>query len=325
MKIAGIYKITCKIKNEENHNKFYIGSSKDIKDRWYNHKLMLNNGNHPNIHLQRAWNKYGENNFIFEVIECIIDINYKYIYEREQFYLDNLYPFNNNGYNINKNATGGLNLNWMKPILQYDLKGNFIKEYESIIETSKYFKNHSTIGEVCRGHNKTSHGFIWKYKTSNNIPLKIEPMAYKAETLIINKQYDRNKHKLKDIKVCVYNLKGCLLNVYDTSKKCSENENELLGNINSCISQNNFNRESGKYAQRNGKIYLKSHLNLILNNIKTGHKILEKINILNNNVDKEYIMMTECAKDLEIKKEVLDGWIKRQVIKNGYFYKYKQY
>lgn len=63
-KKIGIYKITC-ISN----SKIYIGSSIDIKRRIQNHKAALRNNRHDNIHLQRAWNKYGENNFTFEIIE----------------------------------------------------------------------------------------------------------------------------------------------------------------------------------------------------------------------------------------------------------------
>ena len=40
----------------------------DIKKRWSAHKGMLRGGRHDNQHLQRAWDKYGEDNFEFEVI-----------------------------------------------------------------------------------------------------------------------------------------------------------------------------------------------------------------------------------------------------------------
>ena len=49
---SGIYKIT----NPENQY-FYIGSSYDINNRWRKHLERLTKGNHPNIHLQRAYNK----------------------------------------------------------------------------------------------------------------------------------------------------------------------------------------------------------------------------------------------------------------------------
>ena len=64
MAISGIYKITCRPTG-----KFYIGSSVDIETRWRGHKSRLSRNIHANIYLQRAWNKYGENNFKFETIE----------------------------------------------------------------------------------------------------------------------------------------------------------------------------------------------------------------------------------------------------------------
>lgn len=91
-KICGVYKIT----NTAN-GKFYVGSSNNIKNRWYQHKNSLNEGTHNNIHLQNAWNKYGGQSFKFEIIE---ECDPKNQFEREQFYLNNLNPFDDNGYNI---------------------------------------------------------------------------------------------------------------------------------------------------------------------------------------------------------------------------------
>ena len=57
----------------------------------------LNKNIHGNAHLQRAWDKYGESNFKFEIIEeCEPVVRF----EREQFYLNTLNPFDENGYNI---------------------------------------------------------------------------------------------------------------------------------------------------------------------------------------------------------------------------------
>jgi hypothetical protein len=50
----------------------------------------------------------------------------------------------------------------MKSILQYDLDGNFIKRWGSIIEASKIYKGH--IGGVLSGRQKTSSNYFWKYE-----------------------------------------------------------------------------------------------------------------------------------------------------------------
>ena len=62
--VCGIYKITnlC-------NQKVYIGKSIDILKRWVVHKSLLNENKHYNKHLQNAWNKYGQDSFLFEIID----------------------------------------------------------------------------------------------------------------------------------------------------------------------------------------------------------------------------------------------------------------
>ena len=50
-----------------------------------------------------------------------------------------------------------------KAVLQYDLKGNFIKEDESTREATRQ-TGAKAICEVCKGKRMTSGGFIWRYK-----------------------------------------------------------------------------------------------------------------------------------------------------------------
>ena len=50
-----------------------------------------------------------------------------------------------------------------KPILQYDIDGNFIKEWSCQAEAVK-FTNSPSIQRVLKGKIKTSGGYIWKYK-----------------------------------------------------------------------------------------------------------------------------------------------------------------
>jgi hypothetical protein len=51
------------------------------------------------------------------------------------------------------------------PVLQFDLDGNFIKEWNGIIDATKSVGKHSTnIMRCCQGKFKQAYGFIWKYK-----------------------------------------------------------------------------------------------------------------------------------------------------------------
>ena len=85
-KIAGIYKITNNITGE-----FYIGSSKNIKHRWANHKCLSVWKQRSGMKLYQAFIKYGLNNFTFEVLEETADIK-----EREQYWIEKLNPSYNN-------------------------------------------------------------------------------------------------------------------------------------------------------------------------------------------------------------------------------------
>lgn len=64
-KVSGIYTITNKITD-----KLYIGESLDIYRRWHKeHIPKLRKKQHYNKELQNDFNKYGEENFSFEVLE----------------------------------------------------------------------------------------------------------------------------------------------------------------------------------------------------------------------------------------------------------------
>jgi group I intron endonuclease len=60
----GIYKIINVV-----NNKFYVGSAVDLKRRKTRHFSELRTGKHNNSKLQNAWNKYGEQAFVFVVVE----------------------------------------------------------------------------------------------------------------------------------------------------------------------------------------------------------------------------------------------------------------
>lgn len=85
-KICGIYKITNNI-----NGKMYIGQSVDIYHRWIKEKAP----NVPKYALQRAFDKYGRENFTFEIIERV---KLEELNEREIYWIT-YYDTYNNGYN----------------------------------------------------------------------------------------------------------------------------------------------------------------------------------------------------------------------------------
>lgn len=64
----GIYKIINVV-----NNKFYVGSAVDFTKRKRRHWWALRSQKHANKHLQSAWNKYGEQAFVFVVVEDLLE------------------------------------------------------------------------------------------------------------------------------------------------------------------------------------------------------------------------------------------------------------
>jgi hypothetical protein len=58
------------------------------------------------------------------------------------------------------------NTNRRKKVLQYDLKENFIKEWNFVLEAAHFLGKNQGAGitEVCNGKRKSIYGYIWKYK-----------------------------------------------------------------------------------------------------------------------------------------------------------------
>ena len=103
---TGLYRLTNKV-----NGKIYIGSSIQLDIRWAggNRKTLRGNYSH-NAHLQRAWNKYGEDAFIFDVIEYVPDDTpIKMLQDvYEQKWIDETNCCDSSiGYNIAKIARGG--------------------------------------------------------------------------------------------------------------------------------------------------------------------------------------------------------------------------
>lgn len=55
-----------------------------------------------------------------------------------------------------------------KPVMQYDLQENFVKEWKSACEAERQLKiSQANISACCRGVRKTTGKFIWRFKEEN--------------------------------------------------------------------------------------------------------------------------------------------------------------
>lgn len=93
-----------KIENKVNHN-LYVGITINPDRRKRTHFTKLRNHNHHNAYLQAAFDKYGEENFFFEILEQH-DFQEKEAYEYEQVMIAKYDSFQN-GYNLDKGGHCG--------------------------------------------------------------------------------------------------------------------------------------------------------------------------------------------------------------------------
>ena len=117
-------------------SKVYVGSARRLIERISLHKHQLRNNKHHSIHLQNAWNKYGEDVFIFgvlEIVECDNDL-----VKIEQIYIDKYKSSNDNfGYNICPKAKNNLGVKHTKGIQEKRMRmagegNNFYNKNHSV-------------------------------------------------------------------------------------------------------------------------------------------------------------------------------------------------
>ena len=108
MKIIGVYKITNTITGD-----FYIGSSKDVKRRWKEHKCFSRWNEHPNNPMYLDMQRYGVDKFELDIL-C--EVEPEHLKEKEQQLIEKMHPI----YNSNR-ANG----------LDFERKNKYNKEYYS--------------------------------------------------------------------------------------------------------------------------------------------------------------------------------------------------
>ena len=92
-----------------------------------------------------------------------------------------------------------------KPILQYSLDGTFLAEYKGATFINNFAE--ANIIACCRGRINSAYGFIWRYKTSNNYPTKINPAS--------------NYH-VSNKRIAQYSINGNLINKFDSITKAAK-------------------------------------------------------------------------------------------------------
>ena len=137
-KISGIYSIT-----HINNGKMYVGSAINIEKRWSEHRSELNHNKHDNPRLQNSWNKYGEHQFNFRLLEEVKESSK--LLEREQYWIDSLHSSDRNkGFNIRKIAESNFGLKHTPETIEKISQGNIGKNSWMTGENNPFFgKKHS--------------------------------------------------------------------------------------------------------------------------------------------------------------------------------------
>jgi group I intron endonuclease len=122
------------------NKKRYCGQSVDLEHRRMGHTYDLRAGTHYNGHLQKAWNKYGEDNFEFRIIEPHVPV--ESLDARECFWID-YYDTTNQHKGYNK-KTGG--------------KANHVLCEESKQKISKTLMGHPVSAETREKNSRAKRG-----------------------------------------------------------------------------------------------------------------------------------------------------------------------
>ena len=171
MKISGIYKITNTVTND-----FYIGSSKDVKKRWNEHKCKSKWNECPNNPMYIDMQKYGVDKFELQILEVVETEKLK---EKEQQFIETLKPTYNRcnakGLNIErrKETHKKAQKKYEKTDKRKKAKKEYNKEYHKTDKYKNYQKEYQQ-SDKCKEHQKEF------YKEYNN-----QLCSYNGETLTL--------------------------------------------------------------------------------------------------------------------------------------------
>lgn len=176
---SGIYKITNVL-----NGKCYIGSAVNIKKRWYLHKSDLRLNKHHSPHLQNSWNKYGKENFKFEVL---FYCDKEELIKCEQIYFDELLP----EYNVCKIAGNCLGMTHTE-----ESKGKIGAAQKGRIHTKEHV---AKIAAANKGKTRTFSEEA-KAKMSAKMSAAAKGKIFSKETRIKLSEARKGKYYLKDYK-----------------------------------------------------------------------------------------------------------------------------
>lgn len=180
-------------------------------NRRYNHMFSLNKGKHHSFKLQSSWKRHGKDSFVFQTLEediftlekreeretfwinhfdsfkkgynCTPTATTKGLVRTQEsknkmsetrkrlFKEGKVVNPNPKGKERNKELMAKINAKKRIPIMQYDKDMNFVKEWSSTVEATKFYNFSRSMIVNClrKGIKYTAGGFKWKYKNCEDI------------------------------------------------------------------------------------------------------------------------------------------------------------
>ena len=180
-KISGIYKITNTVTG-----KFYIGSSKNVKHRWADHKCQSIWKKCPNNPMYMDMMKHGTDKFAFEILA---EVEADKLKEKEQQFIKTLKPTYND-----RNAKG----------LDVERKKEYNKEYQKSDKYKEYQKSDKR-KEYMKEYQKSDKRKEYQKEYQKSDKYKEYQIEYQKE------HYQKNREKCKECQnkynnqLCYYN------------------------------------------------------------------------------------------------------------------------
>lgn len=174
--MGGIYCIRCIV-----NNKRYVGSTINFEKRRLQHFRILKINKHSNNLLQEDFNKHGEENFIFEILETVTELELlEDLVNIENWYMDNYKTHiptygNNFGYNKAK---------------AFRLDNDSIQEMKNSLSKKMSGNNHPMFGKNQREESKNRMSKTQKEKIGKLTQVEKKEIYGKQNKKLTDKQYN---------------------------------------------------------------------------------------------------------------------------------------
>lgn len=284
----------------------YIGRTKNSLKRRLSDHISDSKSNHNSykknwINSLKKLNKSP----IIELIETL-DCSWEESYIVEQRYISDYFKRGCNLVNLIDKGCGtyGIKIErpfLRKPILQYDLEGNFLKEWDSMTTVEKNLNiNKKLIFKALTGISIKTGSYMWKYKTHLNIKNRIL-------------SYYELKGSKKRVKVIQYSKEGNFIKIFDSITIAGKELNiKSPCNISEAI-KNKYLLYGYQW-----RYYTEDYTTKISSYRKIGNKSRKVILENNDKTQLEFSSMEEASQFLNISTYLLKEYCKREICVNDY-------